>query len=62
MFVLKRIPEGDYVSRPGCEHSYTRKLQDAQTFKSREHAQGNCCPANERVVRVEDEMRGRGSR
>jgi hypothetical protein len=48
--VIKRTDQsGGYLARPGSQHSYTRKLEHAQTFPTREAAQAQCCE-NERPV------------
>ncbi len=52
MYVLKRTSDGAYVNRPGSRKSYTRKLENAQKFEDREHAEGNACPENEVAVSV----------
>jgi hypothetical protein len=58
MYVLQRTNQGGgYVARPGSLRSYTRKLQHARTFATREQAERERCPENERVVTVEDAMR-----
>jgi hypothetical protein len=50
-YVLKRIDQGGgYVARPGGEHSYTKKLEEALVFPTREAAQGNSCVENEVVI------------
>lgn len=54
-FVIKR-EDGRYVARSGSQHSYTKLLQEARTFWTREQAEAERC-SNERVVSVDDEMR-----
>ena len=62
MYVLKltqhngSYPPGYYVSLPGSRGSYTKYLQCARTFQTREDAQGNAC-GNESVASVADEMK-----
>ena len=55
MFVIMR-EDGAYVAPPGQESSYTRNLQCAWTFSTREGANAETCPANERVVAVSEIM------
>jgi hypothetical protein len=50
MFVICR-EDGAMVRRPGEASSYTRSLQLARIFRSREQAQAECC-GNEHVVAV----------
>lgn len=56
-YVLRRIPDGAYVSRPGSEHSYTKNLERAETFPTREAAALASC-GNERPVSVDEIMSG----
>jgi hypothetical protein len=56
MYVLQR-DDGKYVAPPGQEHSYTSKLEQAQTFRTAEEADRNRCPENERVVPVSSLLR-----
>ena len=56
MYILKRT-DGAYVAKPGSAKSYTRCLQNAQTFTSREEADRNRCPDNETITTVDAEMR-----
>jgi len=44
---------GLYVAKPGHAHSYTNRLDYARKFQTREEAEGNLCPENERVVELE---------
>ena len=55
MFVIKRN-DGLYVARPGMRSSYTRFLQYARIFASREAAERDVCPGNERIVEVTNEL------
>lgn len=57
MYVIQR-DDGAFVSRPGSDHSYTRLLQQARTFATRDAAERERCPGNERVLSVEQAMRG----
>ena len=60
MFVLVRHSDGSkydgfYVARPGSQHSYTKKLEEANTFPTREAANGQKC-GNESVRSVAEIM------
>lgn len=50
-WVLIDTETGRYVARPGSEHSYTRRLEEAQTFMTRDVAVSNAC-GNERPENV----------
>ena len=61
-FVLRRIPDGAYVSRPDRNPtggSYTSRPEYARVFPTREAAEAERCVENERIVSV-DEVVGRG--
>lgn len=60
MFVLQRIEDRKYVTRPGSQHSYSQKLEDAQTFPTLHAARSAACE-NERPVDVTALLHGRGS-
>lgn len=52
-YVIKRTDQGGgYVAKPGSEHSYTHKLEDARTWASREDAERERCPGNEIIISV----------
>lgn len=53
-WILKR-DDGAYVRRPGGQHSYSWRLQDAQTWPTREAAEAESC-GNEHAALVESEM------
>jgi len=58
MFVIKRTDQGrGYVTPAGSRNSYTRYLQAARVFDTREAAERERCPDNEVVVPVREEMR-----
>jgi hypothetical protein len=42
-YVIKRIGDGKLVAVSGSKHSYTRSLNNAQLYRSKEEAEGNCC-------------------
>jgi len=50
MFVIEHTDGGRYVARPGSHGAYTRLLQHARTFRTREEAERERCPENERIV------------
>lgn len=55
MYVLVKTDQGGgYVAAPGREKSHTHRLEEAQTFTTREKAVKNSCPGNEKPVRVLD--------
>jgi hypothetical protein len=56
MLVLKRTSDGKYVAKPGSKNSYTKYLQHARVFRTREEAERDRCPENERIVEVQDEF------
>jgi len=53
MYVLKRIEDGKFVSKPGSKWSYTFDLKKARIFSSKENAERDKC-GNEIVVSVHD--------
>jgi len=48
MYVIARNEDGAFVAPPGREKSYTKKLQEARVFRTREAAQRDAC-GNETV-------------
>jgi hypothetical protein len=60
MYVIQRIPDGAYVAQPGAAGSYTRALQHARTFPTREAAERERCVENEITVAVDAILSGRG--
>lgn len=52
MYVIQRN-DGAFVTPPGQEKSYTRAIQDAWVFRSREDAQRETCAENECVVSLD---------
>lgn len=59
MYVIIRN-DGKFVSLPGAARSYTSDMQKARTFLTREAAERERCPENERVVSVFDLLRDAG--
>lgn len=57
LYVIRR-EDGKFVAQRGRQHSYTNRLQEAQTWPSFDSAQRECCD-NEHVTTVEDVMHGR---
>ena len=53
-FVLKHTGTKLYVARPGSKQSYTRKLENAHVFKTREEAEKNRCKYCEEVKSFEE--------
>lgn len=47
-YVIKRGAE--YVARPGSARSYTRRLEHARIYPTREAANTDRCPENETVL------------
>ena len=59
MYVVAKI-EGKrrmYVTRPGSERSYSKRLEDAQTWSTREQAERTRCE-NERTYSVAELLGG----
>lgn len=58
MYVLVRTEHGktEFVARPGRDHSYTDRPQDAQIFVTHEEAERYRC-GNEVIRTVEEAMR-----
>ena len=60
-YVIQRT-DGVFVSDPrtnGTGGSYTPLLQKAKVFATREAAERELCPENERIVNLDDLMRPR---
>lgn len=55
LYVIFNRDERKYVSLPGSEKSFTASLENAQTFKSYEKAETECC-GNENPVSVESRI------
>lgn len=55
MYLIKRI-DGAYVAKPGSAHSYVFALVNARKFSTKEEAERDLCPENERVVDLEREL------
>lgn len=56
-YLLQRI-DGAYVARPGLAGSYTRRLELAWRFTTRELADKHRCPENERITTVDEVLGG----
>lgn len=56
MYVIVRN-DGKFVVPPGNNASYSDKLQDAWVFNTRNEAERNRCPENERVESVRSVLR-----
>jgi hypothetical protein len=55
MYLIRRN-DGAYVAQPGSNSSYTRTLENARTFATREAAERERCPGNEYVVSLDEVM------
>lgn len=55
-YVIQRNEDAKFTAPPGQQHSYTRKLQAAWTFPTREAAQAQAC-GNETVVSTDEVLR-----
>jgi len=53
MWVIQRS-DGSFVAKPGNRSSYTKFLQMARTYATKEAAEKDRCPGNECVVHIED--------
>jgi hypothetical protein len=53
MYVIAR-DDGQYVTNPGSEKSYTTRLENARVYRTREEATKDLCPGNEKVYAVSD--------
>lgn len=51
-FLLVRT-DGAFVSRPGSRSSYTRDLLLARIYPTRDQADADRCPGNERIIPVD---------
>lgn len=61
MYVIIRTDQGGgYVSEPGSTGSYTHNLRRARVFSTREAAERECCPGNERPVTIDSQLSNRG--
>ena len=57
-YVIKRTDQGGgYLSIPGNKSSYTRYLERAQIFRTKDHADSERCPDNEIVLALDDILR-----
>ena len=53
-YIIKRTDQGGgWVTNPGSKSSYTRSLQKARVYPTREEADADRCPENEVVESVE---------
>ena len=56
MYLIKRISDGFYVSKPRSAHAYTKWLREARRFQTKEEAESQLCVESERVVSLYDEL------
>lgn len=54
-FLIKRVPDGAYVAKPGSASSYTRSIKHARKYPTRDAANADRCEGNEIVVTTEEE-------
>ena len=55
MYVIKRIDQGGgYVAPPGQHSSYTKSIEKAQKYQTKEAAEAELCPGNEIILNVRD--------
>jgi hypothetical protein len=60
MYVIERTDQGGgYVAMPGSRGSYTQDICNARTFATEEEARAECCPDNERPVRLNQPVPGK---
>lgn len=57
-YVIKRMSDGAYVTRPGSPRSYTEFLENARRFPTHDVAESERCLGNERVFSVEKAPHG----
>lgn len=57
MYVIQNCDDAKFVARPGSQHSYTNRLQDARVFQTRDDAERERC-GNETIVLVDNLLRG----
>ena len=56
MYVIERTDQKrGYVATEGSEHSYVHDARHAKKFATREDAEKDRCPENERIVRLSNE-------
>lgn len=48
--------EREYVAKPGSEHSYTKRLEEAKVYFTRSEAEADRCPGNERIATLAEVM------
>lgn len=51
-YVIENVETGKLVARQGSQHSYTRDIRKVRVFKSREDAEAERCPENERILKI----------
>lgn len=56
-YILVHNETLQYVTWPGSEHSYTKKLEDARVFANADAAQKERCVESETVVAIRDLFR-----
>jgi hypothetical protein len=58
MYVLQRVPDGQYVAPPGQPASYTDRLEEARIYASHAEARHDQCVENEIIVSLDSLLRG----
>ena len=54
-YVIQRTDQGGgYVAPSGSQNAYTPQLQSARLYSSREAAEHDSCPGNERILSLEE--------
>lgn len=51
-YILQRVEDGHYVTRPGTAHSYSPSIDDARLFSSPEAAEHDRCTNERRLYYV----------
>jgi hypothetical protein len=52
--IHKTDRKSGFVAKPGSKYSYTRVLQQARTWPTKEQAEEDLCPDNEEVLSIEE--------
>ena len=52
-YLIRRIEDVKFVSKPGSHHSYTNNIVDARKFDREEDAERDCC-GNEYTITLEE--------
>lgn len=52
MYLIKRMTDGKFVAPRGAKHSYTTRIDLARVYQTKEEADADRCPENERIIEV----------